>query len=265
MVEGGLNIYTDGSSFSKPRRGGMAVRYIYTSLTGDVELLKDLDLKGIEGATNNQMELQACIESLKESLNIAVFNQVNRIIIYTDSMYVVDNIYNAVYNWSKRNWCNTKGKPIANALQWKELIKLMQKVRKRVDFQWVKGHSKDKHNKEVDKLARQSAQKPLKESLSYVEVRRKKSSKRTETGSVKMRGQKIAVRIITSEWQKLQRLWKYKYEVESKGRVYYQNVDTIFCDQLLRTTHTYLVSFNKNQNNPRILKVFGEINRSSPK
>lgn len=261
MIEGVLNIYTDGSSLSHPRRGGMAIRYIYNSLTGDVELSKDLELKGVKGATNNQMELQACIESLNESLNLSVYNQVNRIVIYTDSMYVVDNVNNAIYNWSKRNWCNKFGKPVANALQWRELIKLMQKTRKRVDFKWVKGHSKDEHNKGVDKLARQSAKKPLNEPLSYIEVRRKKSSKKIEPGSVKMQGQKIAIRIITSEWQRLQKLWKYKYEVESKGSRYYQNVDIIFCELVLRTTHTYLVTFNKNQNNPRILNVFSEIDQ----
>ena len=252
-----LIIYADGSSYSKPRRGGVGVRLIYLE---DVEneVINDFEFSGYKGVTNNQMELQACIEGLKESHKLKSLQRINRIIIKSDSSYVVSNINNAKYYWPPQ-WCNKFGKPIENVNQWKTLLKLIRNLKKRVDFEWVKGHSKDEHNKAVDKMAKGSAQKPYNEPIVYEDVRRKKSHKSVEIGSVEMRGQKIAIRIISSKRLREQNVWKFRYEVVSKGSKYYNNIDFIYYENVLRTHHTYLVTFNKNQNYPKISKLIGEI------
>lgn len=226
-IEDALNIYTDGSSFSGPRVGGIGVRFITVNESGD-EVVQDIELPGYKNATNNQMELYACITSLKEALKHKELNSVNRIAIHTDSRYVVDNYKYAMFEWSRNKWRARTGRPVLNADLWKELVKLIGKSRLKVDFYWVKGHSKDKHNIAVDKLAKKSAKDSLNKPLTVVDVRRKTTPKSVELGSVKMRGQRILVRIITSEYLRTQRIHKYKYEVISKGSRYFANVDIIF-------------------------------------
>ncbi len=54
--EDAINIYTGGSSYSNPRRGGIGIRYITINETGDEEI-KDDCLMGYKEAINNQMEL----------------------------------------------------------------------------------------------------------------------------------------------------------------------------------------------------------------
>jgi len=257
-----LNIYTDGSSYSKPRRGGIGIRFVFPESMNKEEL--DFDLDGYKGATNNQMELKACIEALRKVSNSSELHQVSRIIIHTDSLYVVDNFKRAIYNWSKNKWEKSTGAPVLNADLWKELIKNVRTVRKRVEIEWVKGHSANEHNKIVDKLAKASAKNPTKRLTGLVDVRRKHSNKSVKIGSVNMRGQKISIRIITSEYLRIQQTWKYKYEVISRKSIFYKNVDIIYYKEVLRVGHGYLVRFNKNSNYPQISKVFREIEKPQP-
>jgi ribonuclease HI len=137
-----LNIYTDGSSYPKPRKGGVGMLFVYIDENGIDEVEIERDLLGYKGATNNQMELQAVILAIKEVPSIAISSRVSRIIIFTDSRYVVDNFKRAVYSWSNNKWLNQDGAPVANAVQWKELIKTVKEVKMRVEFRWVKGHVK---------------------------------------------------------------------------------------------------------------------------
>jgi len=254
-----LNIYTDGSSLSSPRAGGIGIRFIFPDFLKKDNIVRDLPSFGYKGATNNQMELKACILALEEVLKLDEIKQIQRIVIYTDSLYIVENYKRAVYVWSKNKWLKKSGAPVLNADLWKELIKKIRRVQRRVEFEWVKGHFKNEHNKAVDKLAKESAKKPINKLTNVVDVRRKLSSKCVEYGSVKMLGQKISIRIITSEYLRIQKVFKYKYEIISKKSKYYQNVDIIYYEKALKTGHNYLVSFNRKSNNPRISKMYNEI------
>lgn len=152
--------------------------------------------------------------------------------------------------------------PVLNAELWKQLIRNMKKIGVRVDIYYVKGHSKSKHNKEADKLAKKSANKCRNKQLSVVNLRRKLSNKSVLLGSVKMSGQKIKIRIISSSYLKTQRIKKYKYEVISKKSKFYKCVDQIYGDKnikTLRVGHSYLVSLNKNNMYPQVSKVFCDI------
>lgn len=259
ILDDTLNIYTDGSSYSGPRRGGIGIRFILTNSVGEEET-KNFEVVGYRGATNNQMELQACITALKESLKFEGLNKASKILIHTDSTYIVENYRKAMWSWPKTKWRNYYGKPILNADQWKELVKYIGKTKKFVEFTKVKAHSKDKHNKAVDKLAKKSAKNPLNNPLNVVDVRRKLTSESVEIGSVGMRGQRISIRVITGEYLKVQRTNKYKCEVVSKRSPFYKKVDNIFSDLFLKAGHSYSVRFNKNPNNPMIVKLFREVN-----
>jgi len=253
-------IYTDGSSYSGPRTGGVGIRYVSVDRNGN-EVIEDVELPGFKGATNNQMELYACVEGLRETIRCRDLSSVSTIEIYTDSMYVADNYRTAMFEWSGNRWRNRKGRPILNAELWKDLIKLIRKSPRRVNINWIKGHAKDKHNRAVDKLAKKSAKNPLNAPLTVVGVRRKKTKKSTEIGSVEMRGQKIRIRILTTEYLSIQKVFKFKYEVISKFSKYYGNVDEIFCSEVMREGHHYEVLFNKNTPNPRVLRILRELER----
>jgi ribonuclease HI len=260
VKENALNIYTDGSSFSHPRAGGIGFRFVTIDKDGE-EVARDFELPGYQGATNNQMELNACIEALKEALRNEDLHSVNSIVIYTDSRYIVDNHDTAIFEWPKSRWCNRAGRPVLNADLWKELFKLIKKSPCRINFVWVKGHSKDKHNRAVDKLAKASAKSPLNRPLTIVTVRRKTTEKSTEIGSVRMQGQSMIIRVITDEYLRVQRLYKYKYEVLSEESQYYGCVDTLFSKVLLKAGHHYEVTVNDNTANPTIVEVLRELER----
>lgn len=261
MIENALNIYTDGSSFSTPRRGGIGIRFITIDGIGN-EVISNLELPGYKGATNNQMELYACVAALREARDYHDLSAVNSIEIYTDSQYVSENYKSAIFTWSGNGWRNRDGRPIANAELWKDLVKIIKKVRPlRVNVHWVKGHGKDEHNKAVDKLAKRSAKNASSPPLTVVDVRRKKTDRSVDIGSVEMLGQRLRIRIITSEYWKTQKIVKYKYEVLSKGSKYFKNVDIIFSNQDMRVGHHYEVQVNKNTKNPQVTKVLRELER----
>jgi ribonuclease HI len=258
VYEKTLNIYTDGSSYSRPRRGGIGVRFVTINELGN-EVIEDHALLGYGGATNNEMELLACVRALEIAANHEKLHAVERVVIFTDSLYVSDNVDRAKFQWLRQKWLNRDGRPIENAALWKDLVRGIKKLSKRVDIEWVKGHAKDAHNKAVDKLAKQSAKGVLTPPLKVATVRRKRSTQTVQIGSVLMRGQTLAIRIITDTYLRPQKVFKYKYEVfagEFIGRV-----DLIFADEVLRAGHHYEVRVNGQTDNPRIVEIIQELER----
>ncbi len=257
-IETTINIYTDGSSFSRPRLGGIGIRVVIINSLG-FEEHEDYPLSGYAGATNNQMELYACIEGIKIAMHRPDFDSFDHVAIFSDSQYVVDNLKRAFFVWSKNRWCNYQGKPVDNATLWKGLLNIIKKCRKRVDIYWVKGHAKDEHNKAVDKLAKQSSKNAINPPLTVVKVRRKLSARSVEPGCVPMRNQRISIRIINDEYLRLSRYYKYRYEVVSKSSPYFGCVDFVCSKTLLNAGHNYSIRFNDNPKNPMIMKVFKEL------
>src|SRR4051794_24171472 len=124
LDENALSIYTDGSS-SPTRKGGVGFLFITVDDGGEPVVIEECP-PGWKAATNNQMELQACIEALA----IATGRhprvgpaKYRKIVIYTDSQYVSDNYMTAIYQWSGNGWRTRDGAPVQNVSQWKELLK----------------------------------------------------------------------------------------------------------------------------------------------
>jgi ribonuclease HI len=258
-----LHIYTDGSSYSGPRRGGVGILYVVVDASGS-ERVEPYPQAGYVGATNQQMELRAAIDALTALVNRrAPVSAVSyrKIVIWSDSTYLVDGYNSAQFSWPQSRWMTRDGNPVANAALWKELLKTASRTRKRVEIAWVEGHRRSDHNKTADKLAKESAQQPGDRRASVIKVRRKKSSKPVEVGSVHMLGQRTTIHVITDEYLGPQRLNKYKYEVMSKASPFRGNVDIAYSvrEVYLSAGHTYRVRFNDDTAAPRVVKLYGEV------
>jgi ribonuclease HI len=260
--EGALTIYTDGSMLSRPRRGGAALLFVVIDEQGEEQTRHEM-LAGFAGATQNEMELEAVIEGLKIAtgkhppFTAATYR---KILVKTDSQYVAANVGTARTVWSRNGWTTREGRPIDNAKQWKELVRLLALAYKRgkpVTVEWVPG-KKSPRTKTVDKLAKRSAATGGSRQLSPAEVRRKRSENPIEIGSIPIEGQMMTIHIFKSEYQSVHRLMKYWYSVESKRSPHYARVSTIYSEIDLRR-RVYRVRVNRDTNNPRIVKVFGEV------
>lgn len=258
-----LHIFTDGSSYSGPGRAGVGIRFVFVGDDGH-EHSEDYPLAGYDGATSQQAELAAVVEGLRAVVTRrapADANRYERITVWTDSEYIVNGYSSARFSWQSNGWVTSDGNPVANAPQWKELLKLASRTGKPVAMKWVKGHKKSTHNKAVDKLAKRSASDRTGRHLSIVKVRRKLSEASVEIGSVAMSGQRLTIRIVTDEFLPVQRMNRYKYEAISRGSPFRRCVDMIFSEAhiQLNAGHTYYVRVNSETSAPRVLRLFREL------
>ena len=138
-----IDVYTDGSCLGNPGNGGWAF------------LVKKNDIISsrsgfVLNTTNNQMELTAAIKAIE-------FLDTNDVInLLTDSNYVKNGITSWIKNWKINNWTNSSKQPVKNKDLWERLDELNSI--KSVNWQWVKAHSTNNYNNQVDLLARQSAE-----------------------------------------------------------------------------------------------------------
>ena len=137
-----IKIYTDGSCLGNPGNGGWAAIII------DDE--KKIQIKGSKkNTTNNQMELLATIKALKK------IPKGSSVQIFTDSKYVKSGITEWIHNWKKNGWKTANKQPVKNKEFWTELDNLTNDYE--IKWKWVKGHSNDILNNEVDLIAREAA------------------------------------------------------------------------------------------------------------
>ena len=137
-----IKIYTDGSCLGNPGNGGWAAIII--------EGEKQTHIKGNQkDTTNNQMELLAPIKALKE------IPYGSKVQIFTDSKYVKSGITEWIHNWKKNGWKTANKKSVKNKDLWTELDLMSNEFQ--IKWSWVKGHSSDKLNQEVDLMARKAA------------------------------------------------------------------------------------------------------------
>lgn len=267
IVEDALLVYTDGSLYPKGRKGGYGVVFIHVDQIGQETVVSEHAPPGIVGATGNRMELQACIDALKLAPQIGCFTTVNKLVIRTDSRYVTSNYLNALGNWRRLRWHNPDGRPVDNADLWKELAKAHGKIRKRVLIEWVKGHgkgaAKDRYNYRADGLAKASAKNPLRQSVYRSSVRRKIAPAYTKRGSVRLFGQTLLIYIIEVQRLRIQKTWKYRYQVVSQDSPDRHAIDWIYSSEHMRDGHSYEVQVNDNMRHPQVVALLQEVDRKN--
>ena len=137
-----IKIYTDGSCLNNPGDGGWAAIIVYDG--------KKIQIKGSQkNTTNNQMELLAPIKALNK------VPKGSKIEIFTDSKYVKSGITEWIYNWKKNGWKTANKQEVKNKDLWTELDILANEFE--ISWNWVKAHSTDELNNEVDLIAKEAA------------------------------------------------------------------------------------------------------------
>ena len=133
-----IEIYTDGACRGNPGIGGWGAIIQFQDNSKEL-------FGGRAETTNNQMEMQAVIEGLK------ALKEPCKIILYTDSKYVMDGITSWIHGWKKNNWKTAHKKPVKNRELWQELDQLVNQHE--ITWKWVKGHAGIPGNERADELA----------------------------------------------------------------------------------------------------------------
>ena len=133
-----VEIFTDGACRGNPGPGGWGVVLIAgqhrKTLCG-----------GESATTNNRMELTAAIEALN------ALNGSRKVLLHTDSRYVMNGIRDWLPNWKKRGWKTSSKKTVKNQDLWQALDAAVGKHE--VEWNWVRGHTGVAGNEEADALA----------------------------------------------------------------------------------------------------------------
>ena len=134
-----VQAFTDGACSGNPGPGGWGVVLRYGG--------HERELFGGEAdTTNNRMELMAAIRAL-EALTRPV-----RILLTTDSRYVMQGITQWLPGWKARGWRTADKKPVKNVDLWQRLEAAM--TPHEVEWDWVRGHAGHPENERADALAR---------------------------------------------------------------------------------------------------------------
>ncbi len=157
---------TDGACSGNPGPGGWGGLIIFDDKS-------ELEIGGSEqNTTNNRMELTAAIKTLEK---LKTYKLKENFKLRTDSKYVIEGYTKWIINWKRNGWKTSSGKAVQNLDLWQKIDQL--RINGLV-MEYVKGHSGDKQNDRVDKIATNyskgiALKSNLKESESSVEFFKK--------------------------------------------------------------------------------------------
>jgi len=146
-----VHLFTDGACSRNPGPGGWA--FILRHLPTGKEMEGSGDLAE---TTNNQMELLAVIEGLKQ------LKKRCQVEIFTDSEYVRQGLLSWMPKWKANGWRRKEGsswKPVKNVEYWQMLDEVV--ARHQIKYTRVAGHSGHPENDRCDELAVEAYQKYL--------------------------------------------------------------------------------------------------------
>lgn len=135
-----VEIFCDGACSGNPGPGGYGAILRYGGY------VKELS-GGAGETTNNRMEMTAAAEALRQ------LKRPCRVIITTDSQYLVKGMTEWIAGWQRKGWRNSKKEPVVNKDLWELLLDLTKSHT--VQWKWVRGHAGHVENERCDQLARE--------------------------------------------------------------------------------------------------------------
>lgn len=139
-----VEVYTDGSCWPNNGTGNGTFGFVVIK---DNQVLHQ-HVSGRVQTTNNRMELCGVVSALKYILE---FHKDEKVVIHSDSNYVVKG-----YNIWIHNWIEKKKENVINWDIWSYLHNLRSD---KITLQWIKGHNGHKWNEFVDTLCNKEFEK----------------------------------------------------------------------------------------------------------
>lgn len=130
-----VTIFTDGSSIVKKDKngyisGGIGVYFNDNSRYNISKGYYDAE------ATNQKMELLAALKGLEKAIYLCY----DDIVIYTDSMYLVNSMNKWAPVWKKNKWKKKKGKQMVD-ISHKNIIKKLYDIQLKYNVKYIHVHS----------------------------------------------------------------------------------------------------------------------------
>jgi ribonuclease HI len=141
-----VHIYTDGACKGNPGPGGWGA---WLKFNGEEREM----FGGERSTTNNRMELTAVIEAL------GALKRPCRVVLHTDSQYVMKGITEWIHGWKARGWKTASREPVKNVDLWVRLDEARNAHV--IEWKWVKGHAGDVGNERADALANRGVEEAL--------------------------------------------------------------------------------------------------------
>lgn len=142
-----IQIYTDGGFIQTPNRIGVAS---YIIMQQGKELTRNLRLFTDKKETSDRMEIRAVIRALCWISKNKLYKN-DKIIVHTDHVNICIAIERLIRVWIGNDWMAKNGKKIVSKDLWLKLHRLRIKIKK-ISFIYIKGHSNNKWNTEVDSM-----------------------------------------------------------------------------------------------------------------
>ncbi len=136
-----VEIFCDGACSGNPGPGG------YGAILRCNGHEKELS-GGEPHTTNNRMEMTAAIEALR------LLTRPCKIVITTDSQYLVKGMTEWIKGWQAKGWKNSKKEPVLNRDLWENLLEVTGQHS--ISWKWVRGHDGHAENERCDVLAREA-------------------------------------------------------------------------------------------------------------
>lgn len=145
-----IKIYTDGSCSGNPGPGASA----FIVIQEDPIVYLHQGVMVSPRTTNNEAELTAVAMAIDHIMTKGIQDCK----IYSDSQYVVNGINAWMQKWAFSRWTASNGKPIQNMLAWQGVYESWNRAVPLLNcsIYHVKGHSDNKWNALVDKIARKA-------------------------------------------------------------------------------------------------------------
>lgn len=147
----GVPVFTDGASFHNGRATARAGIGVYWDQNSPFNVSERLSGK----QTNNRAEIHAAKVAVQQAKRMGI----NRLIVHTDSEFLINGITKWIKKWKKNGWKLVNGGEVINREDFEALDAAVQDIS--VKWVHVRGHTGIEGNELADQLANEGAKKPL--------------------------------------------------------------------------------------------------------
>ncbi|MEQ2229376.1 hypothetical protein ILYODFUR_018207 [Ilyodon furcidens] len=146
-------VYTDGCCSANGRARARAGIGVYWGRNHPLNVAERL----LGRQTNQRAEIQAACRALEQAKQ----NNIQKLVLYTDSKFTINGVTSWVKNWKLNGWRLKSGGEITNKEDFVKLDQLNSELQ--VVWMHIPGHSGYSGNEEADRLSREGAARPLQE------------------------------------------------------------------------------------------------------